>query len=1732
MILRKKELIDCMANLGFTYTLNVNERATEANLKTFITNTFGQETNPKLKAPIKLDFGANLSQALAEAQETITKGMGGKLTVPVGITLGDIDSDMINKVQAELNRYTNKLSLTIGTQIATPASADISQSDDKIEQKKLEVLKSQTNELLKQKQFVDSMAKTKSQSTSNANKPEKEAVDILQKRIALENKALQQAHQQKSLSTNIRALTREQSKEWEILGRHLNVTGNSYKEVSLQSKELRQSMKALELDGLSNRVKKNDSMWAGLSKTLTSLPMQYLGLHTAMNKVSELLNNSVDHIFNLDEAYTQIAITMDMTQQEYRKWLDIAKSTADVNGTTTQSLIEMVKVYATAGEDISSVQEKLAGTAMIQNVTEWDAEKTTSAVNSIINQYKLLDKEINGATGNVANAIEYMGDSLVAISNSLSVDNVAGIQEMVSAIDTAGGVINQAGGSLEWFMAVSASAKETINATGEETGNAWKMIQARVLQNKQAIEEMGESVEDFEIDASRAEKALNSVGVTIRGQGGDLRTIEDIMGDLAGKWDTLSDSTKQYLGYAVAGANRLNFFSTAMNNYNHILELQNIGLNSNGELTEASDLKAQSLEGTLNRVKNTMGELYQTVLSQDTLKTVLNDVDSILQGAVQFTQFMEGKWVTTLGIATGAILGFKVATSGLNFIEYMQYLGMTALEHIGLTGAVSASTIAVTAFKMAVGGLAVGGLVWVLSNLPAIVGWFQNLGGSVDKAKDSISNLQKATNDYKDSISNLEEANADIDTWFKLQKEIKNSSLSVDEFNTKNAQSADIMSSLAQQYPDIASILENENIQLDIKLIKIEQITEALEKEYQMNMLNSLASEKDMNALVKSIDDQVAMYEQYAQARQAFMEDGSQPIAVIGNSEFDMSDDATVQYFENIRKNIALSMADIEIFNNTVKELQDNGLALDVNLIDVSQMELASEFLQETREAVMETNNLKQETINLNREIALTEEEIAEKTKNANQSYVETLTAMKDAKSLLNSINEEGMNLDNMASVMSMFEDFSGSISDKNAVVDYINEQLLQMEQSALTSYNNMIAYDNEYWDSKLKNSQEWANYQKEIFDGVTQLNANALSQELQDFAEANNLKLELRNIDLSNAQNMAQAQAMLEGGLIRQLMNYWGTLINEKGDFRSTDLNNINEFLNQQGVSEAQTVNELAQMWAQFYNAKAKAIQQELSQIEKSMADSGIDINTLEGYEEMQTSKHGATASVQRLQGQMGSLNNMNDSFTNFFESVNAQFTGIATGLDQAKADINSLSTPDAKKSGSGSSSTAKEKEVADLEDIRDRYYEIANALKDVDNALSLNSTRQEYKTGVELANLYKEQISLLQDKSKLLDEHRNQLSKESDELRNRLSAQGFVFDDLGNIMNYQAQFAYLIDKANHQTGESKENAKKSVEELMDAVNRYTTLIKDEIPNATNEWESMASAVKKVEKEIAQTVTDTQKEVQSAIEHALQKRYDTLKKALEKEKDLYNQQYEEEEYEDNLKAEQSKLDSIKQQMADLERDSSDLGRAKLAQLRLEYEAQQKAIDDMIKEWQKEQTNNRFDEEQDRLDEELEEQLKPENIVDMVNQAITSGFVTIGDEVTSLGSIMDTFLNETGDGLYALGDTIRTEFIEQLETAKSLMADLGITSTSAKSRSGVSTASTFADSSSDTLARNGISVDSLRAIQSQGVSVVFDAPLLQIDGNVDADLMPEIQSLIKRSQNETIAKIEKSLKTR
>ena len=1332
------------------------------------------------------------------------------------------------------------------------------------------------------------------------------------------------------------------------------------------------------------------------------------------------------------------------------------------------------------------------------------------------------------------------------MSNNLSIDNVAAIQEMASAIDDAGSVIHATGGTMEWFMAIAGKLAETTNMSGSEIGGAMRMIAARTLRQGDMVGELEAQGEDLEITMAKAEKALSSIGVTIRGETADeLLSLEKIIGEVAKRWDSLSDSQRQAVGEAMAGTQRSSTFQAIMQNYGEILDLQQEGLNANGDLMEANQKRVESLDGQMNILKDTVNQLYSSFMSSEGLIKGVQFTNELLQSFTSLENFMSSALFPAFATLAGCL---TVKMYG----DFMKFIAGVADGFKLLIGVIKGVETATIGLKMALGGIGFG---VVAGAIALVVGHFKNLQDRMEQTDATATNLrenlaqtktsQNLINDYERLNKKLEQGNISSETRKQLEEEIsdiKNQLISADEGY------ADVLAQQTDEYEKQADAMR-----VISELKDRESVKQALDDMggwgAQGKMQDEAARFASMIEEIKTIDGEIDNSEKRKQELiNSLATETSEAKKEAMQTELDMIDQALENWDSRKRDLISESLdarEDVMGWNEVLDAAEQTHVA--TNLVKVALNEGASQFLDNILAAEAAMNNTAEDANsiggNKEGETAPDSSPIQDDTNamlELNKQYVEQINLLKEAKQLVADL-QDGMSLDDMNSLIDsdLMKDYVGSITDAEAVQEHLNRKIEEMGKVANQTYTEMLAADGTYWTSKISNADRWQQAELQAIANSSQAVLDSMGIELGAFQALVVDKGILRQIDVSNAKDANEAQAMAEAQTIQAILTATQQMVNDKNIARNQDLQNVAAFLNEQGVMEATTINTLTELWRQFYQKKIQAISDSVSQL-NALASAGstiaseIESTSFTTNAAYQSISSGAgqvsqlAGSILKATQEMSALN-VNNPFENFavsFNQVGANALGATNAVDGLADKLSDIGSG-GKGGKGGSGSSAIEKVVEDMEDLVDIYYEVNRAYEECENALQLNRAKQDNATGMERVKLLKEEIHLLNEKTHAIKDQLRVMDTEAQDLRSTLSEKGFFFDDTGNITNYAAQLQYLTDQANSLSGEAKQAAIHSVKEVNEQVEKYTDLMTQQIDDATLEWEEMVTEIREAEKQLAEMVTDTQKDVGSAIEHYLQKRYDAVKTELEKEKELYNEQYEQEEYEDNLKSEQRKLDEIQQQINNLARDTSLAGQLKLEQLKQQYEDQQQVINDMIKENQKEMTNDKFEDNLNGLDEELENLLSTENLVTMINQALTTGFVTIGDEAIKLQEVMDTWMNETGDGLYALGDILRTELCDNLEVAKGLMADMGIIDTS------------MGNSKINTEALNAANLfnNSNNMLNTDGgtpgeATVTFNAPLLQVDGNVSSDVLPDLEAKIKQAQEEVIAQISKQLARR
>lgn len=1711
---------------------------------------------------------------------------------------------------------------------------------------------------------------------------EKEKLQILKEQNAQSELETKHAQQLKTITFSIKKLLEGQNGKFvtpEEVGRlkNLEASFRSLNGVSLKSlnnhlKEARQEINEISYDANIRRINETGTALQGLGRSLKNL-----GIYVSGAKIiSDLwtgLKNGVQHIKDVDEAFTNMSMTMQsLTKTDFSNMLSQVNKLSKDMGAVSSEVLQIAQTFANDSTTLEEVMAKLTSSTALMNVSGMDATTVTKSIMSIANSYQLLEE--GGA--NAAEVTEYLGDVLTKTSANMNYDFVEGMQGLIDGIGVAGSTMKAAGVDMEWYVGMLGNIMVATGQTADVLGRSMRTITARVMQQKQTLEELGESTEEVEVSMAKGEKALAELGVAIRDDlSGDLRSFSDIMDDLGAKWDNLTDTTKYFLAEQLAGKNQMDVFIGMMDSYEEGLKLVNSAYDAQGTLMDMNETYANSLQGKLNSLTSAQQELYQTIVDSDGFKLLIDGATSTI-GAITSLIDTVGFLPTVFGTATMSFLNFSKAgrdfTNNLTLaippigalnnkllekqktlqntiavkqntigktkelITSMQTAGMST---VGVTknlaryqgGLIATQTqLALTTLKTIALQTAMSmglslAITAVATGLSKLIGWLNNYESAAEKAKKATESIRETSSELKDSLKDGTE-NLLVDLDYAIEK-LNGATGSYENQGEIMSEINSLKSDLIGISDEYATILDNEELSLEEQVALVREMrkekllmkAEELNDKWSEKFEDTGGIETTVQLLEKTMSNIEKMKKSITDAK-----DG---IGLYNGEQYSINQLQTMlSKQEELYKTHYKKIAE---YNSDVKAMLEAGFETDFKTADLEKFR--EMFLVLTGDAEKLSESLGNIGFD---DFTFSDDEI----RKANEDFVALSANIQTTKDLLEDISKNGITIESAQKVLDTYKDFVGNINDATQVQEFLNNKIKEMSTSLDDAYRVMSASSSDFWQSQNAESEEYFSNNikntKEFEDLSIRVNNNLqaihkqMIQALGDNWEGYYIDVNSSyNIDISNCKTAAEARLKIEQEAASRILELRrkiaqasldygsytmgdGTVVNT-GEYFYDDIKNnkeiqaieqaiadvnawkngalgalgniptlqnpnfsnskplssgsgsssssnkgnstkdvedldleidryykINDALND--VNNALEKNRTLQDQTSDYNKRKKLMDEEIQLLNKQkslLEDLRKEQEKELGEKRSFLSSYGFTfdgdgnitnyaSKLKQLQDQANSLSG--DAKKNAIENVK----NIASVIEEYTK-LSNETIPNTINQILGMTKTIEdtkkehEKLLKMVERLGNRYFELEQSIRKVDNALSLNQAKQQNANATERVKLIEEEIKLLKDRQRLVAQQQKEVKNEADELKKKLSDKGVTFNSDGTVGNYTKLIEKLTKDANKLVGEARDKAVQDIEDLIALMEEYEDIVGSVLPSLEEEWEDYANSIYEAEKEKAQTIADVQKQVSSAIENEYNKRYEALKKSLQKEKDLYNAQYDQEDWDNNLSKEQRKLDEIQQQINNMSRDTSLAGQLKLQQLKEEYQAQMEVINQMIRDKEKENGNNRFDEEMDKLDQEKEEALSPENLADMVNKALADGFVTIGEEVIELNSLMTDWLNETGDGLTAVGGYLKNELIENLRVAQGLMENMGLIDvsrlTNLHNNPGLignveSIANMNSAISEAGKPRNGE--------VSQNVAI---ENLLTIHGNVTEDSIPKLEEMIDKARESLLDDIAKEL---
>lgn len=1292
---------------------------------------------------------------------------------------------------------------------------------------------------------------------------------------------------------------------------------------------------------LSNSFSDLNSSGGRLSSTMQEMFAFAIG-GTGIYAIIDGFKNASEVVRTLDESMISLKKVTDETDATYNKFLKSMHNVALELGTQSNAMVDATTNWAKTGETLEDAAKLAESTVLLTKVGDIDDVNTAqSYMVGILKSFNieaeksitLIDK-YNNLSNNMATETRDLGAGMNIAANSLAV----------------------AGNSLDEALALMAAGSATTQQSGETIGNALKTISLRISEFK---DEDGELIPKLAEDFKR-------LGVETVDSAGQIRSTFDILKDIGKVYKDLSRNEQLSLSESIGGKHQANIVASILSQVEELERAYDLASDSAGSALQEFETYKQGIQYSVDQLKEQINGLYTTFVNSDFLKGMTDNISGAIGLFNSLTNTL-GSFPTTVMVATGAMTIFnksfrenmQVITSAIPIIgnlqdKYSSYVSnldknivklkedintkKTAIstniqagkstqklsqEVIGLQTQLTMATVKTTTLKVAMVALQTVASSLISLGISLVISGLSKL---IDKAITTKSELKELNEEFANmtNVGDSSELQNLINKYKNLQDSIKNIAPDTEEFANAQDELASITEEICGIFPQASTYIDAETGAKKLNLAETEKLIEAEKTLYEAKANQVMAKNK-----VHNIDDVKEIAEGYKEAIDSvnkyneMISNGERSIfkggtkvnidGVLGKAIEEVEDYKTkiesllpaLKNLEETNPNLKGSYDLLYEAMYGVKEIAED---LGDTISDIDGGEQSGEIanLSELYESLgYSVDDAKKKIEELNN--TSVDGQASQIVADSTEAYNESKNKVQELKETLEELNEEqavsSKLISELANTYPDIMKLGSSIYDLGSVQEFLNSQIESQAEIQATAYENMIAYDNAYYENKIKNNEEFMAAMNDSINAFVGMNNSGYEIDFNNYSNLNELKngvlkqfegLSAESINsiidmyvksyTFDGNNFADLQSMKQGylnKLIPVIANWISTFTGVNADGYTQDLSQFNDLTEMKAYAISQLSAKMAELQSQWWDtidSYNSAVQEAYSKADEAEA-LRMESHALRKVESTRRQMNQISAGISTIDKVFGGLQaNLNKYEANF---TGSNFNAGSVGSSGSN-------------SNKGSSKKDTEKQVADLEDLTDRYYDLEDAITDYSNALSFNKLLQNNAKDKEKINLMKQEIELYKKQADAVKKLNDEQKREASELKSYLSKQGVTFDSSGDISNYNSVMSSWVNWANSLSGEAKENAINSTKALEESLKRYDELVNNLIPKQEQEWQSLQNSISDVNDSIKELYEDQlnlvasqEKEIADMIEYYANKKTEAKKEAVQKELDL-----------------------------------------------------------------------------------------------------------------------------------------------------------------------------------------------------------------------------------------------------
>ena len=1288
---------------------------------------------------------------------------------------------------------------------------------------------------------------------------------------------------------------------------------------------------ASKLNGQISNIAKNTGIkmatqdTIGFSSALQSAfnkAMMFAGIGSIMYGIANQFKSAIGYVNEMDKAMTNVQMITGRSKEEVVTLTDSYKRLAGEMSSTNAEMMKGSEEFLRAGYSDVETKEMLRQNLIASKISGQDQGVTSEQLIAIKNSYDMT-----------ADSISHVNDVLSTLDDT-SATSYAELAKIMQYSAFSAKEVKVGFEELGTYASV-VSSKTRLSA--ETIGTALKSIFTRYNSIKKGLKEDEEGG-----DISGVERVLGEQGIRIRSDIGTFREFGDVLQELRGKLDTLSEVDRSKIFGELGGTRQANILSALVTNLDAVEEAQNKVGESAGSSEEKFGMYQEHTEAKVNELKHALETMYDKMFNSEQINNVIVGLTSFTEAITKLdgrTVAMGISFLATMKMMSSALSTFKIvsafssATEATSLFQKIMYATMTPVT--ASTKAYTAGAVAVKTLSSSTTALGVKSAITANAIKPLSAG-VKVLGVSTVTTTSGVGFLSAGFKVLGTAIWGSIKA---IGAFMVTPIGAVLTSLGV------------VLAGVTLAWKKNAEANSEFKAKVDENKESVDALTESLKT---MNLEGIDEASKPLQAKQDQYQEELKKRKEYIDEINALkLEKGlvDKPVSsnyLTGNSSKstgtnytsgsnNMDEDS--KKIAELEARVSSSTKAIEEMN---KEFSESGIIIDEVTGKVKNLEEANEATIIPR---------------------------------ATKQYEDARVSLGEIEAELEKVNAlQEITPDLASELLSKYPEIEGHLGSVASVQEFLNGKVKEQGDIQREAYSQMVGDDTDYYNTKLMNDNDWKESVRQnlIAMGASREQANAF--DFSSFKNLNDMKTGILN--------------QFGVGVGSWLTNFVGTSLSGY----DIDLKNFKSAGEAKLAILSAIDNEIAKLNANMGNSAEMAL---VASNQKSLITGrGVAGKLADSVISEETKR------IQEAKNQIQALEINRQRVNTYLGGFAGNFSGFTPSSIATSSPSGTSGTYTPDNSGSDKDSTAKKEakakeDVADIESKTDKYLNFNDALSRVNGELTRLSQLQEHANDKDKIKYMEDEIRVLDQKKKALEDIYNQQRLDSGELNTLLSRQGILNGD-GTIDNDQLE--YLRNIANASTGDEKKARQEIYTQAIENVKKYSQLRHKDMVDSLNDIADIGNQQISIQKKIADIIKADIEEAKDAkikaineekekqlkiINEELDARVKAINEAKEKQlkalsdiKNKYNKENELDDFNENMAKEQSALAELNASRMNALKDNSALGKAMLRDIDNQIKAKREEIAKLQLDQSRKEENAKLDEESEKVSEDNDSKIK------------------------------------------------------------------------------------------------------------------------------------------------------------